>query len=700
MPLEARRRQPRGGRLRKMPERQLAKTMKTLVPWRRDLGRPVGDYIKRLHACALLFGITLFCAVALQAESAPPAFEVTHYNIEADLFPSTHMLKALARVDFTPQADLTVLNFELHSALRVQSVKDASGQDLQFKQAGPSLEVDFLNPVRKGTAASITVSYGGSLATDEGSPVEGLNLAHVGPEGSFLLYSGRWFPVETGGLDRFSATMKISVPPGQIVIASGKASMPEHETGKTIYTFDYAQRSFPGTVIAGEYSVQPAADSGADVALYMMKGHEHYASSYGEAAGKILSFYTAKFGALPDPHLSLVEIPDGTVASYSAPGITALASRGFSNQVNYPLLGHELSHQWWRVLVSPATADDAFLDEGLATYSSAMVTADLAGEAAFEDRMHEIAIDALTHEEVAPISQASQLHPFTPEYDSIVYKKGAMVFHMLRWVIGDDAFFKSLQDMVKQYAWKSITTDEFQQLTEQASKQQLTYFYALWVNSTGVPQFKRTWAIYRTAKGYQVVGKVQQDLDIFRMPVEIRVYTESRKPITSRVEMVGTTTDFTVDTVTEPKRVVVDPASRLLKFDDQMKVDVMIARADQLVQQQAYLEAIKEYQKVLDIDKSSSLAHYRIGENLFRMHNYSAAAEEMRQALNGNLEPKWVEVWAHLTLGKIFDATGQRDRALHEYQRALQTNDNTQGALDEANRYIQKPFNEKAKQLS
>ncbi|HET7841302.1 MAG TPA: M1 family aminopeptidase, partial [Terriglobia bacterium] len=519
-------------------------------------------------------------------------------------------------------------------------------------------------------------------------------------EGSYLLYSGRWFPVEAGGLDRFSATMKISVPPGQIVIASGKASMPEHETGKTIYTFDYPQRSFPGTVIAGEYSVQPATDSGADVAIYLMKGHERFASSYGEAAGKILSFYTAKFGALPDPHLSLVEIPDGTVASYSAPGITALASRGFSNPVNYSLLGHELSHQWWRVLVSPATADDAFLDEGLATYSSAMVTDDLAGEAAFEDRMHEIAIDALTHEEISPISQASQLHPFTPEYDSIVYKKGAMVFHMLRWVIGDDAFFKSLQEMVKQYAWKSITTDEFQQLTEQASKQQLTYFYALWVNSTGVPQFKRTWAIYRTAKGYQVVGKVQQDLDIFRMPVEIRVYTESRKPITSRVEMVGTTTDFTVDTVTEPKRVVVDPASRLLKFDDQMKVDVMIARADQLVQQQAYLEAIKEYQKVLDIDKSSSLAHYRIGENLFRMHNYSAAAEEMRQALNGNLDPKWVEVWAHLTLGKIFDATGQRDRALHEYQRALQTNDNTQGALDEANRYIQKPFNEKAKQLS
>jgi aminopeptidase N len=674
--------------------------MRTTQPSGRTRRKSEVSSLKGLSARGTLLGlVVLFLSSGARSQATPPAFEVTHYNIEAALFPSTHMLKAQVRVDFTPQADLTVLNFELHSALRVEKVVDATGQDLRFQQVGPNLEVDFLNPVPAGKASSISVSYSGTLATDEGSPVEGLTLAHVGSEGSYLLYAGRWFPVEAGGLDRFSATMKISVPPGEVAIASGKASMPERQTGKTIYTFDFAPRSFPGTVIAGDYVVQPAAEAGTDLTLYLMKGHEKYAASYGETTAKILGFYSAKFGALPDAHLSLVEIPDGSVGGYSTPGLVAIASRGFSNPVNYTLLGHELSHQWWRCLVSPATANDAFLDEGLATYSGAMVVDDMAGEAAFEDRMHEISIGALTHEEVAPISQSSRLHEFTPDYQSIVFQKGAMVFHMLRWVIGDDAFFKTLQEMSKQYAWKAISTEQFQELAEQASKQQLTYFFALWVNSTGVPQFKRTWAIYRTAKGYQVVGKIQQDLDIFRMPVEIRVYTESRRPISARVEMVGTTTDFTVDTVTEPKRVVVDPASRLLKFDDKMKVDVMIAQGDQLVQQQAYLEAIDQYQKVLQINKNSSLAHYRIGENLFRLHNYSAAMEEMHQALNGDLDPKWIEVWAHLTLGKIFDATGQRDRALHEYQRALQTNDNTQGALDEANRYVQKPFSEKSRQI-
>jgi hypothetical protein len=60
--------------------------------------------------------------------------------------------------------------------------------------------------------------------------------------------------------------------------------------------------------------------------------------------------------------------------------------------------------------------------------------------------------------------------------------------------------------------------------------------------------------------------------------------------------------------------------------------------------------------------------------------------------LNGDLEPKWTEVWAHINLGKIFDITGQRERAQNEYNLALRTKDNTQGALEEAAKYSKEPF--------
>jgi len=125
---------------------------------------------------------------------------------------------------------------------------------------------------------------------------------------------------------------------------------------------------------------------------------------------------------------------------------------------------------------------------------------------------------------------------------------------------------------------------------------------------------------------------------------------------------------------------------------DAIRTEVEIARGDQLVAEQAYLEAIKQYQAVVNQNKNNSLAHFRLGQIYFRLHNYNAAAEEMRAALDGNLQPKWIEVWAHLTLGMIFDATGQRDRALNEYQRALQTKDDTQGALELANQYIKKAY--------
>ena len=647
--------------------------------------------------CGLLALLLLLTGTVGLAQTR---FEVTKYSIEAELYPSTHILSAKARIDFLPKADLTTLSFELHSALRVEKVADAAEQALRFRQEGLTLQVDFLNPLLQGKPSSITVSYGGSLASADGSPVENLKLAYVGTEGSYLLYAARWFPVSGYSVNRFAASMRITVPSEETVIASGQALAPLRQTGKVTYIFEFDQPSFPGTVLAGKYVVQPATAVGADVALYLKPGHENLAASYGEASAKIQAFFSDKFGGLPSGHLALVEIEDGTVGGYAAPGVVALASRGFSTQVNYRLLAREISHQWWRCLVSPASPDDAFLDEGLATYSEALYIEEAAGQAAFEDRMRDIQIGALTHEDAAPIAQASRLHENTPEYQAVVLQKGAMVFHMLRWVLGDDAFLKTLQAMARDYAGKSISTDEFEKLAEKVSNQQLTYFFAQWVSSTGVPQFKRSWAVYRTEKGYQVVGKVQQDLDIFRMPVEIRVISEGRKPVNERVEMVGTAADFTVNTPTRPLRVVVDPASRILKYDESIKIAVELARGDQLVQQQAYLEAIKQYQSVLEVNKNSSLAHYRIGEILFKLRNYTAAMEEMRAALNGDLQPKWVEVWAHLTLGKIFDATGQRDRALNEYQRALQTNDNTQGALDEANRYTQKAYSEEPRQAS
>jgi aminopeptidase N len=657
-----------------------------------------GGLRTRLAVAALVFGFGCFWSAfpAFSQSSSSSAFEVTHYDIDATLYPSTHVLAAKVAIDLTPKTDLTSLNFTLDSALKVKAVLDAQGQPVSFQQQGLSLSLSFLNPLPQGKPTKVSVEYSGLLSSADGSPVEDLKLAYVGSEGTYLLYPSCWFPVNQNTLNRFSSALHVTVPPGQTVVASGVASQPETSPDGVTYGFEYAQSSFPGTVIAGKFAVLPVTAAEANITMYLQPGHEKFASSYGDAAQKCLEFFSSEFGALPDGHLSIVEIPDGTVGGYSAPGVVAIASRGFTTPVDAKLLAHEISRQWWSCLVSPATANDAFLDEGLATYSAAMYMQSAEGESAFESRMEQISVGALTHESAAPIAEAAQLHEYSPEYESVVFDKGAMVFHMLRWVIGDANFVKTLQAMAHQYAWKSITIPQFQKLAETESHQQLTYFFAQWVDSTGVPQFKRSWAVYRTQTGYQVVGKVQQDLDIFRMPIDVRVYIRGRPPVNNRLEMVGTTADFTVDTKGRPMHVEVDPASDILKYTDQTKLQVLMARADQLYQGQDYFEAIKAYRQVLQLNPNDSLAHYRIGETLFKLHNYNASLEEFRQCLNGDLQPRWVEVWSYLEIGKIFDATGQRDRALNEYQRALQTNDNTQGALDQASLYMKKPYKEKS----
>ena len=175
------------------------------------------------------------------------------------------------------------------------------------------------------------------------------------------------------------------------------------------------------------------------------------------------------------------------------------------------------------------------------------------------------------------------------------------------------------------------------------------------------------------------------------MPVDLKIETEGN-PEEKRVEVVGTSSEYSVDTFGKPKSVTIDPNTRLLRYSSQMRVAVAIRRGEQFAEISEFGDALKEYQRALEVNKNSSLAHYRIAEVFFLQNNYQSAANEFRESLNGDLEPKWTEVWAHINLGKVFDITGQRERAVNEYQLAQRTRDNTQGAQDEVAKYLKKPY--------
>ena len=211
------------------------------------------------------------------------------------------------------------------------------------------------------------------------------------------------------------------------------------------------------------------------------------------------------------------------------------------------------------------------------------------------------------------------------------------------------------------------------------------------LRSGRAPEFHNKYSIYRVAKGFRVVGEITQDLDLFRMPLEVRVDTDGKSEM-KRIEVVGTKSPYSIETFGKPRRIALDPNSWVLKNSDDLKLRVAILRGQQLAAQGDLAQALVEYNKALVTNANSSLAEYRIGEIFFLQHNYQAAANAYRASIDGDGEPKWTEVWSYIQLGKIYDVTGQRERATNSYRKALQTNDNTQGAMDEARKYLSAPY--------
>ena len=222
-------------------------------------------------------------------------------------------------------------------------------------------------------------------------------------------------------------------------------------------------------------------------------------------------------------------------------------------------------------------------------------------------------------------------------------------------------------------------------------------FFAQWLNSTGVPEFSLNYTVYRTQKGFKIVGKLKQNLDFFHMPVEIEVQTEGNPEFKS-IEVSGTESSFDVDVFGRPKAdgIILDPHNYILKSSARLHIRAIIARGEASAEQGRYYDAVQQYSQALDLQKNNSLAEFRTGEAFFYQKNYSAAATAFRDALDGDLDPsyKWVEVWSHIYLGKIYDVAGERTRAVNEYSKAQQTNDDTGGAQGEAKKYLNQPFTE------
>ena len=427
--------------------------------------------------------------------------------------------------------------------------------------------------------------------------------------------------------------------------------------------------------------------------VYVTEKHKEAAKDFASQGEREYLYMSGIFGQPESSRINLVELPDDAVSAAWAPEIAAIAGNRITARNEQRLLANTLAHQWWGNEVSPATMNDAWITNGMSRYAELMYLEDSAGKTAFQHAIGDVSAGALAYD-TEPLTTLGRLDPFSPQFQSMTLEKGAMVFHMLRWEMGDEVFHKFLRGLLSQYTDKSIRTSNVADCRRSAPRTSSSTPSS----PSGSTAPARPPSPTSTPSSASATTRASAP-----SAASIRTSTSSAcrsscasKPTARPKSAASTSPAPTRTTPSRPSAARAASASIPRTGCSRARPispsSVAVLRGQQQVAQGDLTAALVEYQKALDANKNSSLAAYRIGEIFFMQRNFQSAANSFRDALRGDNDPKWAEVWSHIELGRIFDVTGQRDRAVNEYRLAVQTNDNTQGAVNEARAPMQTPY--------
>jgi len=651
----------------------------------------------------LLASLFVLAPRALAQTEQAQAIDITHYKINAELLPDSHTLKAQATVTLKAIKQTQSAVLEMNGSLTISSVKGPDGKiALQFIQDRVNefnVKINLGQLYAAGSDITLTFDYSGPLATPEGGPIADTRLAYVGPEGSYLFYASRWFPFHGYAADRSTSDISLTVP-GNWTVAGHSANPVTPVTnkdGRKTFTFVETQAVLPGSFAAGQFITKTINASGMQLDLFVLPGSEGRLQEFGQEIAQIVQFYNGKFGPfLLGSRFVVAEIDDETLEYYAGAGIAFIPHRTLVSDKPLPIddLAREVAYQWWGQAVGLKSFDHAWLSQGLAVYSSILYRESQQSPAEFHETLSSIIELALAFEQESSISRApAQLNDQSPAYRSVVFYKGAYVYHMLRTTIGDDKFFNLLKTYYSTYKGQNSAIEDFETLADKVSGQKLRGFFGMWIDSTGVPEFKVEYSIIRTKEGkFKVRGTVRQNMDSFRGPVGVALEAEGGRESKTTLDMRGTSVDFDLSSDGKPLEVVVDPENRYLRISDAIRVSVVVRRGIQHFQREEYAEAEEQFRSALKLNPRSSWAWYNIGLLYMEQRNWQKARDAFTETVNSDLEPSWLEVWSYIKRGNAWDAEDNRDRAVAEYNKAKEHGGTYNGAQQAAEKYLGQPY--------
>ena len=511
----------------------------------------------------ILLGVFLALIVSTTASQAADLSAAHHLQIE--LVPAEK--KLIGRDDITIKTDDTgILVFRVSENLtQIKVIVDNDQRSFELHNGRLLLR---LKPHEQTAELQIRIQYSGIF--DDPVPVRPVNTDNPGygvtgtisPKGSFLLAGAGWYPE----LINSQATYRVTVeaPAGLIAVTAGRSRGHATENGKTIsiWQVDYPVRGL--TLSVARYVVEEKSVGKVTAATYLLPQNQHLAASYLRATAGYIALYSDLFGAYPFQKFAVVEnfFPTGFgFPSYTLMGGTVLRLPF----IVHTSLGHEIAHCWWGNGVYVDYAQGNW-SEGLTSYVADYLFKEMKSEKAALDARRQWLRNFATlvrPENDFALSQFQSRH--NPVTKTIGYDKSAMVFHMIRQLIGEEAFWGSLRDLYRARLFRQTSWADLQRAFENRGKRSLKDFFDQWVYRKGAPRFSLdAVSANHTGQSWQVTGKITQDLPFYDFSLTLALET-GQQTITQKINVSDPVTFFELNSADPPLKLTADPADNIFR---------------------------------------------------------------------------------------------------------------------------------------
>jgi aminopeptidase N len=419
-------------------------------------------------------------------------YDVAAYTLDLDYDPASDVLDATATIEAEATQALSSFNLDL-TGLEVTAVLVDGAEARSEHDGDHELVVTPAEPIASGAPFTVEVEYGGTPG-----PVTSQALGPVGwrptDDGAFVLSepegASTWFPGNDHPIDKAPFTIRVTVPDGLEVAANGvlQEQTPAGE-GRTTWVYEASDpmATYLATVEIGQFVFEEAAGPGGVTIrnVFAERVAEDASFDFGRTA-EMIGVFNGSFGPYPFDVYGSVVVDEFIGVALETQTLSLFGAEIVDGQRSLEvILAHELGHQWFGDSVSVARWQDIWLNEGFATYAQ-WIWGEHAGGSSVDESARQ------AHRSMESVPELAVPPPGDPGPNSIfapsVYERGAVTLHALRLTVGDEVFFETLRTYTSEFADGNATTDDFIEVAERVSGDELSALFDEWLFQEPVPE--------------------------------------------------------------------------------------------------------------------------------------------------------------------------------------------------------------------